>query len=118
RLSGALNGGSFTEEERETIRLCSIDRSVLRAMAEMVLTALDVLKQGQPAGVVRAPADPGKKILMFLATPRDPPLFGLEEILTFGKECGFSEKDIRLALEALLEDGECYMPRNGLIKLV
>lgn len=90
----------------------------LLAMAEVVLGALDVLKKGA-AGSSAPPSrkDPKDVILRFIATPRDPAVVPLGEILAHGRAHGFSEEEVRTALEALLEEGECYMPRNGLIKM-
>jgi RPA family protein len=116
QLQTALEGRAAGAGEREVILRHPIDRTRIHAMAEMVLTALDALQRGQRKGS-HPLADPKETILVLLGTPREPPVFSVEEILALGRERGFSEKDIRTALEILLEDGECYMPRNGLIKL-
>jgi DNA replicative helicase MCM subunit Mcm2 (Cdc46/Mcm family) len=87
-------------------------------MAEVVLCALDVLKNGREGyGAPPARKDPKDVVLRFIAAPRDPPAVPLDEILAHGRAQGFSEREVRAALEALLGEGECYMPRNGLIKM-
>jgi DNA replicative helicase MCM subunit Mcm2 (Cdc46/Mcm family) len=42
----------------------------------------------------------------------------LEEILADGAACGLDRDKVLAALAALMEEGDCYMPRKGFYRLV
>lgn len=90
--------------------------AAIEELRKMVLGALDVLP---PAGMVPAQA-PGPDLSAALlerieAGGRDG--VAVEDLLALGAKKGCSKAEIEAALAGLLGEGDCYMPRRGLIRI-
>ncbi len=100
----------------EAIAAYDITPAAIEELRGMVLGALDVLP---PAAVVPAQA-PGPDLSAALlerieAGGRDG--VAVEDLLALGAKEGCSKAEVEEALAGLLEGGDCYMPRRGLIRI-
>jgi RPA family protein len=116
KLGAALAGTGQEPALDRVISHYRIDPSLLMELADMVGTALaSVGGTGEKAKA--GEKDPKELVLAFLAA-RPKELVPLETILgELGRHGIGSEAGTR-AVNELLADGECYMPRKGSIRLV
>ncbi|MCQ1538982.1 hypothetical protein FTO68_08315 [Methanocalculus taiwanensis] len=94
--------GSLSDEQRE--------------IAEMVQKALKVVS-GQPI-VQLGGADDKEEMVRFIVELSGPKGAQLDEVIRRADEAGINENKAKAALIALLEEGDCYMPTNSIIRLL
>jgi len=116
RLGAALAGKGQEPALARVIAHYRITPSFLMELADMIATALASV--GGTGGKLKADEkDPRELVLAFLAA-RPKELVPLETILgELGRQGIGTEAGTR-AVNELLAEGECYMPRKGSIKLV
>jgi len=83
-------------------------------IAQMVQTALGVIDDADEA---EAPDRTGMMIgiISSVSGPKGAPL---EDIIRSAGDAGIGEDEVKAILTSLLEEGECYMPTNGIIRLL
>lgn len=112
-LSHVLKGGSDQGCAAQAVRLYGLTPADLVRLRVMVEEALaTVLTVSTPATSIDG--DPRETVLAII-TSRPPPV-AISEILGAAAEEGLGEALVRQCLKNLLEEGECYSPRNGYIK--
>ena len=115
RLSAALAGTGQEPALDTVIAHYRITPSLLVELAEMITTALASVSG--TAMAKREGRDPKELVLAFLAT-RPKEAVPLEAILgELGRQGIGTEAGTR-AVNELLAEGECYLPRKGSVKLV
>ena len=116
RLSSALGGKGQEPPLDRVIAHYRITPSLLMELADMVATAL-----ASVSGMAEKTAGDGKEpkelILAFLAT-RPKEAIPLEMILGELGRHGIGTEAGTRAVNELLAEGECYMPRKGSVRLV
>jgi len=88
------------------------DRLVLRHLAGLVDAALSTIRGGLPAGEVK-PVDPRSVMIDLLAASGEAPRDGL---VRDGVCAGLSGVEAERIVDLLLEEGECYEPRPGVLR--
>ena len=116
RLSHALNGTGQEPALGKVIAHYRITPSLLMELADMVATALASVT-GTAGRVKGEGKEPKELVLAFLAT-RPKEAIPLEAILGELGRHGIGTEAGTLAVNELLAEGECYMPRKGFIRLV
>jgi RPA family protein len=116
RLSAALAGTVKEPILDQVIAHYRITQSFLMELADMVATALASVA-GTAGKVVGEGKDPKKLVLAFLAT-RPKEAVALEMILGELGRHGIGTEAGTRAVNELLAEGECYMPRKGSVRLV
>ncbi len=114
RLLAATRGGGPAEPElRAAIDHYGTSEAQLRELGEMVESALLSVREEEPTP--EKPPDAREVLLDLLADCTGPT--PIELLIARAGERGCPPGEANAALEALLEEGECYMPRRGLIRL-
>ena len=112
-LAARLRGEGDDELADEAVAVYSVTPATveeIRAMAERALALVPAADAARADGV-----DLSALLLERIDTAgRD----GVEQadLLALGKELGCAKVEVEEALAGLLEEGECYMPRRGLIR--
>jgi len=88
--------------------------SAQREIARMVQTALAVINDAEQ---LDAPDRTGMMIEI-ISSVSGPKGATLEDIIRSARDIGISEDDVKSILTCLLEEGECYMPTSGMIRLL
>ncbi|MDD1651925.1 MAG: hypothetical protein LUO86_02690 [Methanomicrobiales archaeon] len=115
-LSAALSGGDAPEPVTAALREYRLGRPDLAELALMVQGALESIR---PASAPPVPApDPLEAVRETMAARGPKALVPLEEIVAEGGARGLDREAVLTALAALMEEGDCYMPRKGLYRLV
>jgi RPA family protein len=116
RLGAALAG---REEDTALSRIIThyrVTPPLLRELADLIASALASVA-GKDGGAKGAGKEPKELVRTFLSV-RPTEVVPLEAILgELGRE-GISTEEGTRALNELLAEGECYMPRKGFIRLV
>lgn len=87
-----------------------------REIAEMVQKALQVVS-GQPKQELDG-ADNKDTMVRFIEELSGPKGAQLDDVIRRAGEAGISENEAKAALTGLLEEGDCYMPTNSMIRLL
>jgi RPA family protein len=115
-LSAALAGAGQDPVLSQAIAHYRITPSFLGEMADMIDTALASVAPA-PGGEPGAPkADPRPLVLAFLAA-RPKEAVPLGEVLAELGRHGIGPDDGNQAVKELLDEGECYAPRKGTLRL-
>ncbi len=112
-LAASLRGEGSDELAAEAVaayRVTPATIEELRAMAEQALGLVPVADAARDDGVDL----PALLLERIEAAGRDGAEQG--ELLALGAELGRPKVEVEEALAGLLEEGECYMPRRGLIR--
>jgi len=117
RLSGALAGVARDPSLSQAITHYRITPTFLGEMANLVEAALSSVTPVPPAGIpVAHREDPKAIVLAFLAAwPKEAIPLG-EVLAELGKH-GISAGEGEGAVKELLDEGECYAPRKGTLRL-
>ncbi|MDI6719465.1 MAG: hypothetical protein QMD46_07645 [Methanomicrobiales archaeon] len=111
RLLAAVRGGAAEPALRAAIAHYGISEAQLRELGGMVESALLSVREEEPP----PPSPPREILLALLADCTEPTPIDL--LIARAGERGCPPAEAKAALEALLAEGECYMPRRGLIRL-
>lgn len=115
-MSAALAGAREDPVLSQAIAHYRITPSFLGEMADMIDTALASVAPA-PVGKSRAPeADPKPLLLAFLAA-RPKEAVPLAEVLAELGRHGIGPEEGNQAVKELLDEGECYAPRKGTLRL-
>lgn len=112
-LSLVLKGGSDQGCAVRAMRMYCLTPPDLDRLRVMVEEALATVLTA-PASATTVEGDPRETVLAII-TSRPPPV-AISDVLGAAAEQGLGEALVRQCLQRLLEDGECYSPRNGYIK--
>ena len=116
RLSAALMGKNQEPSLDKVIAHYRITPSLLMELADMIATALASVS-GSAERAKGEGKEPKELVLTFLAT-RPKEAIPLETILKELGRHGIGTEAGTRAVNELLAEGECYMPRKGSVKLV
>lgn len=111
-LAAALRGESADLLAAETVREYRHATADIADLVRMVLAALATVRdEARPAVAGHQARD---AVLAILGGSKTPVPY--VDLLAAGVEQGCAEDAVKQAIVALLEEGECYQPRAGLIK--
>lgn len=116
-LEKALRGNGGDERAATALRLYGTTEEGLREMAGMVRTALESVRPDIAPGDI-APVVGRDLLLAALGDMGGARGIGLDDAVAAGVQAGLSARDAKRALEELLDEGECYQPASGMIKLI
>lgn len=112
RFCDLLDGRSDDRRCAAAAAHYATDRHVLRYLAGMVETALSSIREERPAGGVE-PVDPRSVMIDLLAAPGEA---SKDDLVRDGVCAGLSGPEAERIIDLLLEEGECYEPRPGLLR--
>ncbi|MCP1714636.1 RPA family protein [Methanocalculus alkaliphilus] len=117
---------TVTREERDRfLQLCAEDTLCRleeqedlspsqREIAGMVQTALVVISDAEE----QETPDRNEAMIEIISSVSGPKGASLEDIMRLAGDAGIGEDEVKAILTTLLEEGECYMPTNGVIRLL
>jgi len=115
-LAAALAGSDAPETATASLREYRLGTPDLAELGLMVQAALESIR---PVSIpIAAPPDPVDAVREAMAARGPKALVALEEILADGAARGLDREAVLSALSALMEEGDCYMPRKGFYRLV
>jgi len=115
-LAAALAGDPAPDPVMAALREYRIGREEIREMGLLVRAALESLRVAVPETSVTA--DPREAVQAVLAGKGPKAQVPLEEIVAACATHGLDRQAVLAGLAALLEEGECYMPRKDCFRLV
>jgi RPA family protein len=115
-LAAALAGSDAPDMVMASLREYRLGTPDLAEMGLMVQAALESIRPAPLPSV--APPDPVDAIRQAMAARGPKVQVPLEEILADGAARGLDREAVLSALAALMEEGDCYMPRKGFYRLV
>jgi RPA family protein len=116
RLGAALSGGVQDPVLSQAIAHYRITPSFLGEMADLIDAALASVTPAPKAGTGAPKADPVPLVLAFLAA-RPKEAVPVEEVLAELGRHGIGAEEATRAVKELLDEGECYAPRKGTLRL-
>jgi len=116
-LEKALRENSGDERAATALRLYGTTTADLREMAGMVRTALESVRLDLAPGEI-APDDGRDRLLVAIGEEGGARGVPIKDAVAAGVRAGLSARDAKRALEELLDEGECYQPASGMIKLI
>ena len=115
-LAGAIGGEPGSDPVMAALREYRLDRRDLLEMGLAVRAALESVRTPAPSG---SPApDPAETVRQVMAGRGPKAQVPLEEIIDACAATGLDRETVLAALAGLLEEGDCYMPRKGVYRLV
>jgi len=115
-LATALSGSDAPETVTAALREYRLGRPDLAELGLMVQGALEGIRPAPPPPT--AAPDPVETVRETIAARGPKAQVALEEILAGGAARGLDRDAVLAALAALMEEGDCYMPRKGFYRLV
>lgn len=115
-LTAALAGSDVPDTVTAALREYRLGTQDLADLGLMVRAALESI--GPPPPPAGAPPDPVDAVREAMASRGPKAQVPLEEILADGAARGLDRDKVLAALAALMEEGDCYMPRKGFYRLV
>ncbi|WP_332448644.1 hypothetical protein [Methanoculleus sp.] len=116
-LDKALRENGGDERTMTALRLYGTTAADIREMAGMVRTALESVRSDLAPGEI-APGIGRDRLLAALEDQGGARGVPIEDAVAAGVRAGLSARDAKRALEELLDEGECYQPASGMIKLI
>jgi uncharacterized protein len=115
-LAAALAGSDAPDMVTASLREYRPGTRDLAELGLMVQGALESIRPAPPLSP--APPDPADEVRKVMAARGPKAQVALEEILADGAARGLDRDTVLSALAALMEEGDCYMPRKGFYRLV
>ena len=112
-LSRVLKGSGDQSGATEAVRAYCLTPRDLDSVREMVEEALVTVSPAAEA-TAAVVLDPREVVLAIIASR--PSSVAIGEVVGAAAQQGLGEAEVRQCLLTLLEEGECYSPRNGYIK--
>lgn len=117
RLGAALARPVEDPVLSEAIAHYRVTPALLGELADMIDTALASVAPASPAGRPGHPRVDPKAIVLALLAARPKEAVPLEEVLAELGRHGIQAAEGETAVKELLEEGECYAPRKGTLRL-
>jgi len=115
-LAAGLSGSDVPDTVTAALSTYRLGRPDLAELGLMVQRALESTRS--PALQKTAHLDPMETVREVIAARGPRAQVPLEEILSEGAARGLDRDAVLSALAALMEEGDCYMPRKGFYRLV
>jgi hypothetical protein len=116
-LEKALRENGGDERAATTLRLYGTTEADIREMVGMVQTALESVRPDLAPGEI-TPGIGRDRLLAALGDEGGARGVPVKDAVAAGVRTGLSARDAKRALEELLDEGECYQPTSGMIKLI
>lgn len=115
RLHRGLQGLETDQRIRAVIKHYGTTEGSIATLAEMVLSGLSSVQHEDTTPP--APVDARAVLLEILEEHAKKTPMQIDDLIRYAGGRGVKEDDARQVMNDLLSEGECYMPRRGLIKL-
>ena len=114
-LRARLRGEGDDPLADEAIAVYAVTQAMIEELGAMATRALEVLPAADMAD--RSPGVDLAAVLLARLEAGGRDGVPMDDLVALGAKEGFSKVEVEEALACLLEEGDCYMPRRGLIRI-